>query len=125
MELCTTIRIGVGELDAMLAPNLDFHGHLTALGVPHGLTVVSGVGHDPMLTLQGLGEEGWAFYRDAFATPCPQPADLDCSGAVDGADLGQLLGEWGAGHGVGDVNGSGTVDGVDLGILLAAWGPVA
>ena len=125
VALCTKVRIGVGATDAMLAPNLDFHEHLTVLGVPHGLTVVPGVGHDPMLTLQGLGEEGWAFYRDSFATPCPQPADLDCSGAVDGADLGQLVGEWGPGHGVGDINGNGTVDGIDLGMLLSAWGPVA
>ena len=44
--------------------------------------------------------------------------------ASGGADLGKLVGEWGPGHGVGDINGNGTVDGVDLGMLLAAWGPV-
>lgn len=58
VALCTKVRIGVGASDAMLAPNLDFHAHLTGLGVPHALAVVPGVGHDPMLTLQGLGEEG-------------------------------------------------------------------
>lgn len=124
IALCTQVRIGVGALDAMLQPNLDFHGHLTALGVPHGLTVVPGVGHDPLQTLQGLGEAGWAFYRASLDTPCPQPADLDCSGAVDGEDLGKLLSAWGPGHGPADIDGSGTIDGTDLGLLLAAWGPV-
>jgi len=59
------------------------------------------------------------------ATDAMLASNLDCSGAVDGVDLGQLLGEWGPGHGVGDINGNGTVDGVDLGMLLGAWGPVA
>ena len=66
--------------------------------------------------------DGWTFYSDAFATPCLQPADLDCSGTVDGADLAQILSEWGLGHSAGDINGSGAIDGVDFGILLAAWG---
>ncbi len=53
--------------------------------------------------------------------PPPQcPADLDDSGAVDGADLGVLLSSWGSSGA--DLDGSGTVDGADLGILLSAWG---
>jgi hypothetical protein len=47
--------------------------------------------------------------------------DLDCSGAVNGADLGVLLGGWG-GAGAGDLNDDGTVDGADLGLLLSEWG---
>lgn len=55
------------------------------------------------------------------APPPPQcPADLDDSGAVDGADLGVLLSSWGSSSA--DLDGSGTVDGADLGILLSAWG---
>ncbi|MFO0873233.1 MAG: hypothetical protein U0575_04595 [Phycisphaerales bacterium] len=54
------------------------------------------------------------------APPCP--ADLDGNGAVDGADLGLLLGQWGVG-GSGDLDGNGIVDGADLGLLLGAWGP--
>ena len=92
---CTVIRQGVGALDAMLAPNQDFNVHLGALAVPNGWTVVPGVAHDSRLTLQGLGESGWAFYRAAFETPCTQPADLDCNGVVDGSDLGQVLAAWG------------------------------
>lgn len=56
------------------------------------------------------------------AQPNPCPADLDHSGAVNGADLGLLLSNWG-GSGTGDLNGDGTVNGADLGLLLSAWGP--
>ncbi len=41
---------------------------------------------------------------------------------VDGADLGVLLGAWGPGDGVADINGDAVVDGADLGLLVAAWG---
>lgn len=122
--LCTEIRIGVGALDTMMPPNVDFHGHLVSLGVPHEITVIPGVAHEPMLTLQALAAAGWDFYNDAFSTPCREAADLDCSGSVDGTDLGQLLSQWGPGHGTGDLDGNDTVDGVDLGRLLGAWGPV-
>ncbi len=120
--LCTEIRIAVGALDAMLSPNLDFDAHLDALGLSHGITVVPGVGHDPVGTLAGLGEENWSFYLRALETPCPEPADLDCSGAVDAADLAAMLAAWGAGHGPADIDGSGEVDAADLATLLARWG---
>ncbi|MBU3682853.1 MAG: hypothetical protein FGM39_02330 [Phycisphaerales bacterium] len=48
--------------------------------------------------------------------------DLNADGAVNGDDLGILLGAWGAG-GIADLDGNGVVDGDDLGILLGAWGP--
>jgi hypothetical protein len=47
--------------------------------------------------------------------------DLNGDGAVDGADLGLLLGEWGLAGSAADFNGDGTVDGADLGVLLGAW----
>jgi len=51
------------------------------------------------------------------------PGDLDASGAVDGADLGVLLGAWGcSGACPGDLSNDGFVDGTDLGLMLAAWG---
>ena len=49
------------------------------------------------------------------------PGDLDGNGAVDGADLTILLGNWGGG-GDGDLDGNGAVDGADLTILLGNWG---
>jgi hypothetical protein len=47
-------------------------------------------------------------------------ADLNCDGAVNGDDLGILLGAWGTP--AADLNGDGTTDGNDLGILLGDWG---
>jgi glucose/arabinose dehydrogenase len=54
------------------------------------------------------------------APPCA-PADIDCNGVVDSADLAALLSNWG-GKGTGDVDGNGTVDSADLALLLNAWG---
>ncbi len=53
------------------------------------------------------------------STPCP--SDLDGNGVIDGADLGDLLNQWG-GNGPADLDGNGIVDGADLGELLNAWG---
>jgi hypothetical protein len=50
------------------------------------------------------------------------PADLNGDRVVDGGDLGQLLGSWGAHGSSADLNGDGTVDGGDLGQLLGSWG---
>ena len=57
-------------------------------------------------------------------TPLTCPGDLNLSGAVTGADLGILLGEWGTPGGStgADLNGDGTVSGADLGLLLGGWG---
>lgn len=54
--------------------------------------------------------------------PPPCPADLDGSGAVDGADLGTVLQAWGTAGSIADLNSDGAVDSADLGLLLAAWG---
>ncbi len=51
--------------------------------------------------------------------PCPE--DITGDGQIDGADLGQMLSQWG-GPGSADFNEDGIVDGADLGGLLAAWG---
>lgn len=55
-------------------------------------------------------------------TPCT--GDLNLDGAVNGADLGALLGQWGTdGDSTGaDLDGNGVVSGSDLGLLLGAWG---
>lgn len=52
------------------------------------------------------------------------PADFDANGQIDGADLGELLGSWGACAApcAPDFDGNGAVDGADLGELLGAWG---
>jgi len=51
---------------------------------------------------------------------CGSIADLDGDGSVNGADLGQLISQWG-GPGSADFNGNGIVDGGDLGTMIAEW----
>ena len=51
---------------------------------------------------------------------CGSIADLNGDGAVDGADLGTLVSQWG-GPGSADFNGDGLVDGADLGTMFAQW----
>jgi WD40 repeat protein len=48
--------------------------------------------------------------------------DINDDGAVNGADLGLLLGAWGTAACEADLNDDGVVSGADLGILLGAWG---
>src|SRR5690606_31609659 len=57
---------------------------------------------------------------------CPNPADLNCSGAVDVQDMLIMLSAWGPcppeGECAEDLNDSGAVDVQDLLILLGNWG---
>ena len=76
--------------------------------------------------IQGLWTDGGG--NDLFGcggeegSPEPSPeGDLDNDGALDGADMGVLLAQWGSAD-TGDLNHDGTVDGADFGILLANWG---
>jgi hypothetical protein len=57
--------------------------------------------------------------------PACCPCDVVFDRAVNGIDLGVLLGQWGSvtQYTLTDFNGDGVVDGADLGQLLAAWGP--
>ncbi len=71
------------------------------------------------------GDSRLAVFKGCPADP-PCPGDLNGTGAVDGQDLGMLLGVWGAGSGTAmDINRDGVVNGADLGLLLSAWGPCA
>lgn len=50
--------------------------------------------------------------------------DLNGDGAVNGADLGEMLGSWGVCVGCpADLDGNGSVNGGDLGLILGAWLP--
>lgn len=60
-------RVVIGDQDEMLEVGYQFHAHLEELAIPHGFTVVPGAGHEPMRVLGALGEDGWAFYREALA----------------------------------------------------------
>jgi enterochelin esterase-like enzyme len=59
-------RVVIGDEDEMIEVAHEFHAHLEELEIPHTFTVVSGAGHEPMRVLSALGEDGWAFYREAL-----------------------------------------------------------
>ena len=50
------------------------------------------------------------------------PGDLNFDRVVDSADIGLMLGEWGAPRSIADLDRNGTVDSGDLGLLLGAFG---
>jgi enterochelin esterase-like enzyme len=118
------VRQAIGSLDALLPMNAEFDALLSGLGIPHSFTVLPGLDHNAGAVLNGLGQANWDFYNSALAIPCRLAADLDCSGAVDAADLSLLLSEWGDGHGPADLDGDGTVGAADLALVLSGWGPV-
>jgi acetyl esterase/lipase len=60
------VRLVIGSRDETFDNNLAVHEHLKALGIPHEWIVLDGVGHDPMATINALGDRHWAFYRAAF-----------------------------------------------------------
>jgi enterochelin esterase-like enzyme len=63
------VRIGIGDKDGTYALSVEFHDHLTKLGIPHEWHPLKGVGHEPLRTLLSLGEGQWTFMRKAFEPP--------------------------------------------------------
>lgn len=77
------------------------------------------------IVMTAATDSDWAMDHLQYGFGLASDPDFDDNGIVDGADLGQLLGEWGACAGcscAADFNGDGQVDGADLGVLLGAWG---
>ena len=72
------------------------------------------------MTVRYTDENGATATGIVTVTPGCVAADLNCDGAVNGDDLGQLLSQWGT-DGSADLNGDGIVNGVDLGQLLGSW----
>lgn len=60
------LRMVVGSLDETADLNRDFSNQLTRLGIPHTFQKIPGVEHKPMPLFQGMGEDFWAFYRNAL-----------------------------------------------------------
>jgi len=60
------VRMVIGSRDETFDNNREFHEYLQRLGIPHEWIVLEGVGHDPMATVNALGDRHWAFYRAAF-----------------------------------------------------------
>ena len=59
-----------------------------------------------------------------FNTTDTCPIDINDDGAVDTADLGILIGQFGTADPIADINGDGVVDTADLGILIGAFGTI-
>ena len=60
------IRMVCGDQDETFSNNRAFHEHLEKLAIPHTWTVLEGVDHNPMKTLEALGDSNWQFYRQAL-----------------------------------------------------------
>lgn len=60
------IRQVCGDQDETFANNRNFHEHLEQLKIPHTWTILPGVDHNPLKTLESLGDSNWVFYREAF-----------------------------------------------------------
>ena len=69
--------------------------------------------------------QAWVGSDDTFddrAVELDCLGDLNFDGKVDSADIGMLLGDWGATSSIADLNHDGTVDSADIGLLLGAFG---
>ena len=69
------IRMVIGDRDETFANNADFHRPLEILGIPHGWTVIPGVGHDPDRVFDAMGDANWGFYRQALGDPAKSPVN--------------------------------------------------
>lgn len=117
-------RMGVAVLPAGAEPTQ------TALLAGEVATIDPAVGG--VVDLVGEGDV-YLYTRDTATPTAVAPvlagvlgwtSDLNADGVTDGADLGVLLGSWGACPPpcAADFNNDGVVDGADLGLLLSAWG---
>jgi hypothetical protein len=111
MDATASGEQAVPSLGELPATPFDLPTYLPPGGTAHIL--LSGTFGDGTLT------SAIDAHLDALGTPVIVPGDLNGDGAVNGADLGQLLAAWGTPGG--DLDGDGTTSGVDLGILLANW----
>ncbi len=60
------IRIVVGSKDIMKIANKRFSSHLTSLNIKHDYYLIPDAVHNPIELFDGLGEENWRFYQEAF-----------------------------------------------------------
>ena len=105
-----------------------------ALRIPSSVTIPTGArsvtviaSTDPRLTVRIdavlTAISAGVLLRASLTIDPRTPGDISGDGAIDGADLGRLLGAWGTDDPLADMNGDGKVDGADLGLLLGAWTP--
>jgi S-formylglutathione hydrolase FrmB len=63
------VRIAVGLRDNSGPLNRAYSDHLRQLRIEHEFVKVPDVDHDSIALLKGMGEENWAFYHAALASP--------------------------------------------------------
>jgi acetyl esterase/lipase len=81
-----TVRVVIGDRDPMVPLHATFEARLQALGFPHVLADVPGVGHKALPLIRGMADANWAFYRTALGVPWPTtPPRQSAAGASYGA----------------------------------------
>lgn len=72
-KLCSdlVIRQIIGDRDETLRFNREFKQHLDALKIPHTYRQLPDIPHNPNLVLNALGDDNWAFYRQALGASSP------------------------------------------------------
>jgi predicted carbohydrate-binding protein with CBM5 and CBM33 domain len=100
--------------------------HYTVTALPYNMAIPPGgsvtVGCIVTTPVPGLLPTSLAARGTLPAGTDPCPGDADADGDVDAADLGLLLGSWGAPSPY-DYNGDGITNGADIATILSAWGP--
>jgi hypothetical protein len=121
-NLGTVVQVAAGE-DHVVVLRSD--GSVAAWG---GMS--SGATNIPVAEAKfvaaGFSLTGLSYGYSLAILPDACVGDLNGDGAVNGADLGVLLGVWGTCPALGtcaaDFNGDGHITGADLGVMLGAWG---
>jgi hypothetical protein len=128
------LRIGatnIGTVIGNMGNDCGTHARRTSIpSATFNAAIGTGASVEFTLTATSGIEPGTCNYDEARVTlrytqaPPPCTGDLNGDANVDGADIGVLLGSWGACTGAcaADLNGDGAVTGADLGVLLGAWG---
>jgi hypothetical protein len=108
-------------LDGAVAPTLSVAVDLQSI---NGQSILDADGAAWLGFTAGTGgaTQSHTVHAWDFSAGAPRVADLTGDCKVNGADLGQLLSQWGSAGGPADFDGDGHVGGSDLGILLSNWG---
>ena len=128
-----SLRIGSTNLGTVIGnTGTDCGQHARRTSIPAStFNAAIGSGASVQFSLvASFSSQGTCSYREASvvlryrAAPPPCPADLTGDSAVNGADIGVMLGSWGpcGATCAADLTGDGSVTGADLGALLGAWG---
>ncbi|MFM8474304.1 MAG: alpha/beta hydrolase-fold protein [Planctomycetaceae bacterium] len=85
----SVIRQVCGDEDETYPVNVEFHEHLKRLAIPHTWTVLEGVDHNPLATIEKLGDDNWSFHRQVFgggavAGTASKKADFELSLTIGG-----------------------------------------